>query len=237
MDSIPQKTATMNWAEVGENLNKKGYSLVPSFLTHEECDSLAALYNNNELYRKTVVMERHNYGLGEYRYFDYPLPDMLSSIRREVYPYLSAVANDWMKALRIDKHFPAQHEALLKQCSAVNQVKPTALILKYGTGGFNTLHQDLYGDVYFPMQAVIMLSDAGKDYTGGEFVLVEQMPRAQSKAIVLTPKKGDMLIFTTNFRPAKGSRGYYRANMKHGVSAVHSGQRMALGIIFHDAEK
>lgn len=227
----------MHWAEIGESLNERGYAVVPGFLTHDECDSLAALYDNGTLYRKTVVMERQNYGLGEYRYFDYPLPDMLSSIRREVYPYLSAVANGWMTALRIDKQFPAVHEALLEQCRTVGQVKPTALILKYGTGGFNALHQDLYGEVYFPMQAVMMLSEAGKDYTGGEFVLIEQMPRAQSKAIVLTPKKGDMLIFTTNFRPAKGSRGYYRANMKHGVSTVHSGHRMALGIIFHDAEK
>lgn len=232
-----EKTATMHWAEIGESLNAKGYAVVPSFLAMEECDELATLYDDGTLYRKTVVMERHNYGLGEYRYFDYPLPQLLSNIRKEVYPYLSAVANGWMKALRIDKQFPAQHETLLEQCRENNQVKPTALILKYGKGGFNTLHQDLYGNVYFPMQAVLMLTEPGKDYTGGEFVLTEQMPRAQSKAIVLTPKKGDMLIFTTNFRPAKGSRGYYRANMKHGVSAVHTGKRMALGIIFHDAEK
>lgn len=237
MDTIQQRTATRHWAEIGESLNEKGYAVVPQFLTHEECDNLAALYTNDSIYRKTVVMERHNYGSGEYRYFDYPLPSILSSIRKEVYPYLSVVANGWMKALKIDKHFPAHHDTLLEQCKASNQPKPTVLILRYGQGGFNAMHQDLYGDIYFPMQAVIMLNEPTKDYAGGEFVLIEQMPRAQSKATVLTPKKGDMLIFTTNFRAAKGSRGYYRAMMKHGVSLVHSGNRMALGIIFHDAEK
>jgi hypothetical protein len=180
-------------------------------------------------------MERHRFGMGEYKYFSYPLPDVVASIRKSIYPYLSVIANTWMKALNISTIFPSNLETLQEQCKNNNQTKPTALILKYGPGGFNTLHQDIYGDVYFPIQTVIMLSQPGEDYTGGEFVLTEQVPRAQSKAIVLTPQKGDMLIFTTNFRPARGSKGYYRANMKHGISEVHSGKRMAMGIIFHDA--
>lgn len=235
MDSISQKNATLQWSCIAESLNNKGYAIIPKFFTAEECDSLANLYDDPALYRKTVVMERHRFGLGEYKYFSYPLPDVIASVRQTLYPYLSAVANTWMKALNIATSFPKEWEQLHEQCRANNQLKPTVLILKYGPGGFNTLHQDLYGDVYFPMQAVVMLSQHETDYTGGEFVLTEQVPRAQSKAIVLKPDKGDMLIFTTNFRPAKGSKGYYRAAMRHGVSEVHNGKRMAMGIIFHDA--
>ncbi len=235
MESIKQKTATLEWSCIAESLNDKGYAIIPQFLDNNQCNSLAALYDNPSLYRKTVVMERHRFGLGEYKYFSYPLPETIASIRENIYPYLSAIANTWMKALNINNSFPSRIEALHKQCTDNNQTKPTVLILKYGEGGFNTLHQDIYGEVYFPMQAVIVLSEYGKDYTGGEFVLTEQVPRAQSKAIVLTPQKGDMLIFTTNFRPAKGSKGYYRANMKHGISQIHKGERMAMGIIFHDA--
>lgn len=235
MDAISQKTATLQWSSIAESLNDKGYALIPKFFTTEECDAFSALYNTPALYRKTVVMERHRFGLGEYKYFTYPLPTGIATLRNSVYPYLSAVANTWMKALNINTVFPAALETLHEQCRANSQTKPTVLILKYGPGGFNTLHQDIYGEVYFPMQAVVMLSQHGEDYTGGEFVLTEQVPRAQSKAIVLRPNKGDMLIFTTNFRPAKGSRGYYRAAMKHGVSEVHTGKRMAMGIIFHDA--
>lgn len=235
MDSITHKSATLEWSSIAESLNLKGYAIIPEFFTSAECDTLAALYNDASLYRKTVVMERHRFGLGEYKYFGYPLPNTIAAVRKTVYPFLSAVANTWMKALNIDTVFPKELEQLHEQCRANDQIKPTVLILKYGPGGFNTLHQDIYGDVYFPMQAVVILSQHGKDYTGGEFVLTEQVPRAQSKAIVLKPDKGDMLIFTTNFRPVKGSKGYYRANMKHGVSEIHSGQRMAMGIIFHDA--
>jgi len=235
MESIRHKTATLQWSCIAENLNEKGYAIIPKFLTISECDELSGLYDDTILYRKTVIMERHRFGLGEYKYFNYPLPDIIASIRESIYPYLSAIANNWMKALNIPTVFPSALETLHEQCRNNNQAKPTVLILKYGTGGFNTLHQDIYGDVYFPMQAVVILTQSGEDYTGGEFVLTEQVPRAQSKAIVLTPKKGDMIIFTTNFRPAKGSKGYYRANMKHGISEVHTGIRMAMGIIFHDA--
>jgi hypothetical protein len=235
MDNIKQKTATLQWSSIAESLNEKGYAIIPEFFTHNECNALADLYDDPSLYRKTVVMERHRFGLGEYKYFIYPLPDVIATVRQSIYPFLSAVANNWMKALNINTIFPKELEQLHDQCRANNQLKPTVLILKYGPGGFNTLHQDIYGDVYFPMQAVVMLSQPVDDYTGGEFVFTEQVPRAQSKAIVLKPNKGDMLIFTTNFRPARGSKGYYRAAMRHGVSEVHSGKRMAMGIIFHDA--
>lgn len=235
MNTIEQKIATFSWDQIAEDLNSKGYTVIPKFLSDEECRDIIELYSNPSLYRKTVVMERYRFGLGEYKYFNYPLPDIISNIRKNIYPYLSAVANLWMRALNINTVFPSQLETLHEQCCNNNQLKATVLILKYGKGGFNTLHQDIYGDVYFPIQAVIMLNEPGKEYTGGEFVLTEQIPRAQSKAIVLKPLKGDMLIFTTNFRPVKGTKGYYRVNMKHGVSEVHSGERMALGIIFHDA--
>lgn len=235
MNSIEQKIAVFSWDQIAEDLNTKGYTLIPKFLSGQECDDITHLYDVVSLYRKTVVMERYRFGLGEYKYFNYPLPDVITNIRKNIYPYLSVVANLWMKALNIKTVFPGHLETLHEQCRNNNQMKPTVLILKYGKGGFNTLHQDIYGDVYFPMQAVIMLNEPGEDYTGGEFVLTEQIPRAQSKAIVLKPAKGDMLIFTTNFRPVKGSKGYYRVNMKHGVSEIHNGKRMALGIIFHDA--
>lgn len=173
--------------------------------------------------------------MGEYKYFDYPLPDIIQNIRTNIYPYLAPIANTWFKALQIDKQFPLVHKELLSECHANEQKKATALILKYGKGGFNTLHQDLYGDVYFPIQVVLMLTQPEEDFTGGEFVLTQQIPRAQSKAIVLKPNKGDLLIFTTNFKPEKGTKGYYRVNMKHGVSEVKNGNRYTLGIIFHDA--
>ncbi|WP_211217498.1 2OG-Fe(II) oxygenase [Segetibacter koreensis] len=182
-------------------------------------------------------MERYRFGLGEYKYFDYPLPGLIQTIKEEIYPKLAPIANKWMNVLHIEKEFPCKFEELQRLCHNNNQTKPTVLILKYGKGGHNTLHQDLYGDIFFPIQMVLFLNEPAEDYLGGEFVLIQQTPRAQSKAIVLQPRKGDMLIFTTNFRPVKGSKGYYRANMKHGVSEVHEGERHTLGIIFHDALK
>ena len=180
-------------------------------------------------------MERYRFGLGEYKYFNYPLPPIIQEAREAIYQLLAPVANEWMKYLNIDREFPAEFLKWQALCHQHAQDKPTVLILKYGKGGHNTLHQDLYGEVFFPIQAVLFLDEYGKDYTGGEFVMTQQTPRAQSKAIVLTPRKGDMLLFTTNFRPVKGSKGYYRVNMKHGVSEVRDGHRHTLGIIFHDA--
>lgn len=229
------KIEALKWESITESMHENGYVILPDMLSDEECEALKTDYSNSDLYRKTVVMERYRFGLGEYKYFNYPLPDLIQSIRSSIYPKLAPIANSWMKALNINTHFPQTHEELLKQCHENNQLKATVLILKYGEGGFNTLHQDLYGDVYFPIQIVLFLNEPDKDFKGGEFVLTQQTPRAQSKAIVLKPKKGDILAFTTNFRPVKGTKGYYRVNMKHGVSEVHSGERYTLGIIFHDA--
>ncbi len=235
MEDLVSKIADIDWVKTEADIHKKGYAVVPNLLSDTLCQELIDLYENNKGYRKTVVMERYRFGLGEYKYFDYPLPKIVQTLREQIYPKLASIANLWMKALRIDKQFPIVFSELQQQCHDNNQLKPTALILKYGKGGYNTLHQDLYGDIYFPLQIVLFLNEQNVDYKGGEFVLTQQIPRAQSKATVLQPKKGDMLIFTTNFRPVKGTKGYYRVNMKHGVSELHSGERHTLGIIFHDA--
>lgn len=235
MENLKKELATTDWQSVSESMNEKGYAIIPKILSDEQCNELIQEYNNENLYRKTVLMERYRFGLGEYKYFDYPLPKIIQTLRETIYPKLSPIANLWMKVLNIDKIFPETFEELQWLCHQNNQLKPTPLILKYGKGGFNTLHQDLYGDVYFPIQTVLFLNEPDKDFTGGEFVLTQQTPRAQSKAIVLKPKKGDMLIFTTNFRPIKGTKGYYRVNMKHGVSEVIKGERHTLGVIFHEA--
>lgn len=235
MENLKTKLISTDWQTVTASMNEKGYAIIPKILTDGQCEELIQAYDNENLYRKTVVMERYRFGLGEYKYFDYPLPKIIQIIRETVYPKLSPIANLWMKALKIEKSFPDTLEELQSLCHQNNQSKPTPLIFKYGKGGFNTLHQDLYGDLYFPMQSVLFLNEPDKDFTGGEFVLTQQIPRAQSKAIVLKPKKGDMLVFTTNFRPIKGTRGYYRAIMRHGVSEVTKGKRHTLGIIFHDA--
>lgn len=236
MNNIHQRLLSHNWAATTEQLLEQGYALVKGILSKAECEALINDYNADNTYRKTIVMERYRFGKGEYKYFQYPLPPMITDIRETVYPFIAPVANKWMEVLQIDKKFPATHAELKTYCHENGQTKPTILILKYGPNGFNTLHQDLYGDIYFPMQVVLFLNEPGEDYTGGEFVLTEQIPRAQSKANVLQPGRGDLLIFTTNFRPVKGSKGYYRVNMKHGVSPVHSGNRHTLGIIFHDAQ-
>ncbi|MFL9839164.1 2OG-Fe(II) oxygenase [Flavobacterium sp. ST-75] len=235
MENIIQKIENTDWKTITETMHQNGYAIIPNLLSGEQCESLKSNYNNSKLYRKTVTMARYRFGLGEYKYFTYPLPDIIQTVRTNIYPYLAPIANAWFKALKINASFPSNHEELLRQCHENGQEKATVLILKYGKGGFNTLHQDLYGDIYFPIQVVFVLDEPDTDFTGGEFVLTQQIPRAQSKAIVLKPKKGDVLIFTTNFKPEKGSKGYYRVNMKHGVSEVKSGSRHSLGIIFHDA--
>jgi uncharacterized protein len=235
MKNTHDKIAEIDWQRVTGELNQKGYAIVPQFLPNQSCEELIQKYNDSDLYRKTITMERHSFGLGEYRYFKYPLPDLIQTVRGAIYPKLAPVANAWMKMLNMERQFPDTFVELQRLCHDKNQTKPTVLILKYGKGGYNTLHQDLYGDIFFPFQLVFFLNEPDDDYTGGEFVLTQQIPRAQSKAIVLRPHKGDMLIITTNFRPIKGSKGYYRAQMKHGVSEVHNGERHTLGIIFHDA--
>jgi hypothetical protein len=235
MKDIKERIGQADWQGITEHMNTRGYALLPGILNSDECDELKAGYDKPGHYRKTITMERYRFGKGEYKYFNYPLPGLIGTIRETIYPQLAVIANGWMKALQIEQNFPEQFQMLQTHCHTHGQDKPTVLILKYGKGGFNTLHQDIYGDIYFPIQLVLFLNETGIDYEGGEFVLTQQVPRAQSRATVLQPRKGDMLLFTTNFRPEQGSRGYYRVNMKHGVSEVRSGERYALGIIFHDA--
>lgn len=235
MCEIKNRINNTDWQAVANSMNTKGYALLPGFLSLAQCQHLISRFDNSDEYRKTVQMERYRYGMGLYKYWDYPLPDLVQLLRERLYPKLAPIANQWMKDLQMDIHFPSNYKSLQVACHESGQLKPTPLILQYTAGGYNTLHQDLYGDVYFPIQAACFLSQPEEDYSGGEFVLTEQVPRAQSKALVLQPRRGDMLIFATNFRPVKGSRGYYRATIRHGVSEIHSGWRYTLGIIFHDA--
>lgn len=235
MPDIKQQIESIDWPALTGALHESGYGIVPGFLRPEQCRDMIELFDTEQGYRKTVQMERYRFGAGTYKYWHYPLPELVQSLRENLYPNLAPIANEWAKRLNMEERFPDCFADLQTACRNSGQLKPTPLILRYETGGYNTLHQDLYGDVYFPLQAACFLSDPNKDYSGGEFILVEQIPRAQSKAIVLTPQQGDMIIFTTRFRPVKGVRGYYRATMKHGVSPLHRGQRYALGIIFHDA--
>lgn len=225
----------LDWALIEISLNNKGYAKLSNALSKEECELLTKLYPNPELFRSVINMERYRFGKGEYKYFSYPLPSIIQKLREELYQPLSKIANQWMEQLSIDKEFPTTHPELIIQCHAHQQSRPTPLILRYEVGGYNTLHQDLYGEIYFPFQIVLVLTQHGHDHEGGELVLTEQVPRAQSKAEVVIPNQGDAVIFTTNFRSVKSTKGYYRANMKHGVSEVKSGVRYAMGIIFHDA--
>jgi len=233
--NIKNTIDTQNWGQLTEKMHQRGHVVIPNLLSELQCNELVQLYEQEGIYRKTVTMERHRFGKGEYKYFDYPLPHLLQSIRENIYPHLAIIANAWMKVLKTGIDYPSTLNELHELCKVQGQVKPTVLILKYAESGFNTLHQDLYGEVYFPIQMVLFLSDPKEDYEGGEFVMTEQVPRAQSKAIVLRPSKGDALLLSTNFRPIKGAKGYYRASMRHGVSEVKKGHRSTLGIIFHDA--
>lgn len=235
MKYINDHLNNLSWDIIQEELHDKGFVIVKNVLNEKQCRQLIDAYDDNSLYRKTINMQRYRFGSGEYKYFKYPLPDLITQLREAIYPHIVPVANRWMEELKIETQFPGTFNEMQQSSHQKGQTKPTVLILKYGQGGFNTLHQDLYGDVYFPMQAVFMLEQINTDYCGGEFVITEQIPRAQSKANVLTPDKGDMIIFTTNFRPVKGTKGYYRVNMKHGISPLQSGSRHSLGIIFHDA--
>ncbi|ASZ12356.1 2OG-Fe(II) oxygenase [Chitinophaga pendula] len=235
MDTIAARLGRLDWEAAAASLHGHGYAILPGVLKDAECADLQADYTTAGHYRKTITMERYRFGAGEYKYYRYPLPDILQQLRTHIYPQLAPVANTWMQVLEQETRYPAELAEWQARCAAAGQTQPTVLILQYGKGGYNTLHQDLYGDLFFPIQAVLFLNDPEEAYSGGEFVLLEQRPRAQSRAYVLRPGKGDLLLFTTNFRPVKGSRGYYRVNMKHGVSEVQEGRRYTVGIIFHDA--
>ena len=234
MQPIIDRIDKLDWKSIREELHDKGFAVIDKVLFKSECNRLIEEYNADASYRKTINMERYRFGSGEYKYFSYPLPEIITQLRESVYPAIAPVANQWMEELNLPTRFPKSHREMIGLCREKGQTKPTALILKYEEGGYNTLHQDLYGEVFFPMQMVFVLNQTGEDFTGGEFVITEQVPRAQSKANVLVPGMGDMIIFTTRFRPVKGTKGYYRVNMKHGVSPLHSGHRCSLGIIFHD---
>lgn len=226
---------TINWEEHNATLNAKGYALIGNVLSHEECQSVRDWYGQRDLFRSTIDMQRYRFGYGEYKYFSYPLPDIIRTLRAGFYGALTPLANEWMSQLGAEKSYPETHEKLIRQCRAAGQHRPTPLLLRYEEGGYNTLHQDLYGDIYFPFQVVLPLTEPRRDHEGGELVFVEQLPRAQSRVEVLSPAEGDAVVFTTNFRPVKGKNGFYRARMKHGISRVRSGVRYSMGVIFHDA--
>lgn len=223
------------WHGIEESLWRTGYARLPSILSAAECADLIALYARPELFRSRIEMARYRFGLGDYQYFDYPLPEIVRELRQRTYAPLAAIANRWMEALGDATRFPGELAAFTAECHRAGQRKATPLLLHYEAGGYNCLHQDLYGDLAFPLQLVCFLSEPEADYTGGDFLLVEQRPRAQSIGHALHARRGEAAVFTTRYRPVKGARGYYRANLKHGVSPILSGTRYTLGIIYHDA--
>jgi hypothetical protein len=225
----------IDWEKVSALLDERGSAVVERLLTPAQCRALVALYAKDDLFRSRVVMARHGFGRGEYKYFGYPLPEVLAARRTALYPRLAGIANRWNAAMGIDARFPPDHRAFLKRCHAAGQRRPTPLILKYEEGDYNCLHQDLYGEHIFPLQLTILLSDPDRDFTGGEFVMTEQRPRMQSRAEVVPLRQGDAVIFAVNERPVRGTRGAYRVRLRHGVSRARSGRRYTAGIIFHDA--
>lgn len=233
--SAESRVAAQDWRALVSDLNVHGCVVMEKLLSPDECAEIAGLYPREEHFRSHVVMARHGFGKGEYRYFRYPLPDMIEGLRTALYPSLAAVANDWNEKMGVAQRYPADHAAFLERCHGAGQPRPTPLLLQYGPGDFNCLHQDLYGALAFPLQVAILLSEPGEDFTGGEFVLTEQRPRMQSRAEVVPLRKGDAVIFAVHNRPVRGTKGYYRVNLRHGVSRLRSGRRHTVGIIFHDA--
>ena len=225
-----------DWVKIFEELNAQGGAVIEKLLSPDECRELAALYAREEHFRSHVVMARHGFGKGEYRYFKYPLPDLIGDLRTALYPRLAVIANDWNERMAIKQRYPERHAEFLKRCHDQGQTRPTPLLLQYVPGDFNCLHQDLYGVLAFPLQVAILLSEPETDFTGGEFVLTEQRPRMQSRAEVVPLRQGDAVAFAVHNRPLKGTKGNYRVNLRHGVSRIRSGRRHTVGIIFHDAK-
>jgi hypothetical protein len=223
------------WAATRTALDADGYAVLPGLFDATECRELAALYDDDAAFRSRVVMARHNFGRGEYKYLRYPLPESVAALRQALYPRLAPLANEWYRRLRLEPRFPEGLDAFLARCHYAGQRRPTPLILKYEQGGYNCLHQDLYGELVFPIQATILLSAPADEFTGGEFVLVETRPRMQSRAEIVPLGLGDAVVFAVNYRPVAGARGDYRVALRHGVSRVRSGHRFTLGVIFHDA--
>ena len=232
--AIAERIAALPWPDIQAELDDRGFAQTPPVLSESECEQLAALYETGS-FRSTISMARHRFGEGEYKYFDHPPPDAVAQLRAALYPPLAEAANRWAERLGEDVRYPDELEGFIERCHRAGQTRPTPLILRYGPGDWNALHQDVYGDVAFPFQAVTLLDRPGVDFEGGEFVLLEQRPRAQSRAHVLALERGALTIFTTRQRPARGSRGFYRAAMRHGVSTLTAGRRTTLGLVFHDA--
>jgi uncharacterized protein len=234
--SVASRAATIDWPRLTRELDTQGCAVIDQLLTPQECSAFAALYPDDANFRSRIVMGRHGFGRGEYKYFSYPLPGLTAELRPALYAPLSSVANRWNEAMGIDIRYPDSHEAFLKRCHAAGQTRPTPLLLQYGAGDYNCLHQDLYGEHVFPLQVAILLSEPGRDFTGGEFVLTEQRPRMQSRPEVVPLRQGDAVVFAVHVRPVRGTRGFYRVNLRHGVSRIRSGHRHTLGVIFHDAK-
>jgi hypothetical protein len=226
----------LDWKGASAQLDAQGWALLPKLLARDECEALAALYGDERRFRSRVVMARHGFGRGEYQYFAHPLPELVAELRGAVYPRLAPIANRWSEALRSAVRYPAEHAQFLERCHRAGQVRPTPLLLRYGEGDYNCLHQDLYGEHVFPLQLAVLLSEPDEDFRGGEFVLTEQRPRMQSRADVVPLRRGDGVVFAVHQRPLQGARGAYRVNMRHGVSRLRTGERHTLGVIFHDAK-
>ena len=229
------RVASLDWVTLSAELDAQGAAAVDALLTPAECRDLVALYRDEAAFRSRVVMARHGYGRGEYKYFAYPLPRAVSALRTAIYPHLVPTANRWNEAMGLDVRYPDEHAAFIERCHAAGQTQPTPLLLEYGAGDFNCLHQDLYGEHAFPLQIAVLLSEPGRDFTGGEFVMTEQRPRMQSRPMVVPLGRGDAVLFAVHRRPVQGARGTHRVNLRHGVSRVRSGSRHTMGIIFHDA--
>jgi len=229
------RVKTFDWERVSQDLDAQGSAVIEGLLSPDECQALAGLYPKDDIFRSRVVMERHGFGRGEYKYFAAPLPANVAALRTHLYRPLAAIANRWYEQMRMATRFPAEHAAFLERCHAAGQTRPTPLLLRYGPGDYNCLHQDVYGELVFPLQVAVLLSDPATEFTGGEFVLTEQRPRMQSRAQVAPLRQGEAVIFPVRERPVQGTRGVYRVNMRHGVSRLRSGRRHTLGIIFHDA--
>jgi len=231
-----KRIATLNWPRVAQELDVQGSSVMERILSGDECRGLAKLYPQDSCFRSHVIMARHGFGRGEYKYFSYPLPEIIAELRTSIYSQLAPIANRWNVAMCSDIRYPEKHSDFLKRCHDAGQLKPTPLLLQYGEGDYNCLHQDLYGEHVFPIQVAILLSEPAKDFTGGEFVLTEQRPRMQSRLEVVGLRQGDGVAFAVHQRPVQGKRGFYRVTMRHGVSRLRSGHRHTIGIIFHDAK-
>jgi uncharacterized protein len=235
-EDIAPRIDALEWTAVAKHLDDNGWAVLGNLLSPDQCGSIASLYSTDDVFRSHIIMARHGFGRGEYKYFSYPLPDIIANLRTALYPRLAPIANRWNESMGIDVRYPSAHADFIKRCHKAGQTRPTPLLLQYVAGDYNCLHQDLYGEHVFPLQVAILLSDPERDFAGGEFVLTEQRPRMQSRAAVVPLRQGDAVVFAVHNRPVQGTRGTYRVNLRHGVSQIRSGQRHTVGIIFHDAK-